>query len=348
MERFRRLGTHAGAHKNGAWCLAPCPKSQSGSFVSGGADGFVRLWSFRQQLGSNDEPADDAEVDPADKSSADDSPSSPVSLVSSWKYHTLGVVGIAVASEGTRGVSSSLDGSLRIWDLSKSDVEAQSVSGLSGNIAEVWAVEISADGSRIVTAGAAGAFSVIDADSALCENSFKYDPDASGGDGPMCLALALSSDSSRVAIGTQDGSVRVFDTETGSPVTPRLAGHSGPVRSLKYLPSDPSAIVTCADDGLVNFYDLDSAQIAISLRGHKGIVLSVCPSPCGKYVASGSADRKLKIWDRMAREQIFTSADHKDSIWDVMYTPDGARIVTASDDEAIAVLDSAQADKVTT
>lgn len=346
MERFRRLGRYPEAHKDGVWCLAPCPTSQNFSFVSGGADGHVRFWSFGEDSRNDDE--DRPEKEETSDASKDESGSPnliPTELEE--KYHALGVVSVAVARAGSRGVSTSMDGTLKVWDLAAIKASPKSVTGLSGNITEVWGVDISSNGSRIVTAGAGGAISVIDADSLTCENSFNYDPDATAAEVGMCLSVALSPDSSRIVVGSQNGTVRAFDAETGSSITPCMQGHSGPVRSVKFLPSDSSAILTCSDDGLVNMYDLDAARVAVSLRGHKGMVLSATPSPCGKYIASGSMDRKVKVWDKASREQIFTSADHADAVWDVMYALDGKRIISASDDEAIAVIDSEHADDVT-
>jgi WD40 repeat protein len=356
MERFRRLGVHQDAHRNGAWCVVQSPQTPACSFATGGADGAVALWSLRSGaetaaavIGDSDEAAGD--VNGGGKGAGTDARGvkadslSPVVAVATMKHHALGVVGVAVATGATVGASTSLDGTLKIWDAARPDVAARPVSAMSGNITEVWAVAISADGARVVTAGAAGAVQVVDAAMALSENSFNYDPDAAAGDAPMCLSLALSPDGARLAVGAQDGSVRLFDVETGAPVTRRMDGHSGPVRSVAFVPGEAS-IVTCADDGLVNYYDAESAALAISLRGHAGMVLSAAPSPCGKYVATGSSDRKLKVWDRKLREQVFTSSEHTDSVWGVAYVADGKRIVSVADDASIGVVDCEHADVV--
>ena len=49
------------------------------------------------------------------------------------------------------------------------------------------------------------------------------------------LSVAYSADGKRLACGAMDGSVAVFDTETGTAVSV-LKGHYKPVRSLAFMP----------------------------------------------------------------------------------------------------------------
>ena len=58
-------------------------------------------------------------------------------------------------------------------------------------------------------------------------------------------------------------------------------------------------------------------------------------------LASGSADRTLKIWDLQKQVNIYTSEHHKQKINKIEWsTLDPSVIFTASDDGRIAVLDS--------
>jgi WD40 repeat protein len=338
MERFRRVGVHSNAHKNGGWCVAASPKSDEIDFCTGGADGIVRLWSM------NETEAVGSEAE--DKGRADGTVPSPVNERKQLKHHSLGVVSVGVASDSTTGASVALDGVLKVWDTAKPDSEARAVSGAPGAVPDMWCLAVSADGTRAVTGGAAGSLHVVDTKMCIIDETFNFDPDAAEGTAPMCLSLALSPDASRVVVGAHNGSVRIFDVETGKPISGRMEGHSGPVRAVAYVPGDTGAVVTCSDDGLVNYFDLDAAQIAVSLRGHPGMVLSAAPSPCGKYVVSGGTDRSIMIWDKKTRESIYDVKLHEDSVWGIAYALNGSRIVSVGDDDAIGVIDSRNADHV--
>jgi WD40 repeat protein len=338
MERFRRIGVHENAHKNGAWCVTGSTKSDDITFATGGADGVVRLWSMNEVTPSGDDK--DVNAPP------DTQIPSPVKEVKELKHHTLGVVSVCVASDSTVAGSVALDGAMKVWDVAKPGVEARLVSGAPGVVPDMWSLAISSDGTCAVVGGSAGSLHVIDTKMCIVDNSFNFDPEAAEGTAPMCLSVALSPDMTRAVVGAHDGSVRMFDVETGKSVTPRMEGHSGPVRSVAFVPGESSAVVTCSDDGLVNYFDLDAAHIAVSLRGHPGMVLSAAPSPCGKYVASGGTDRNVMIWDKKMRESVYGVKLHDDSVWGVAYVSDGLRVVSVADDESIGVIDCHNADQV--
>ncbi|MEZ5353691.1 MAG: c-type cytochrome domain-containing protein [Bryobacteraceae bacterium] len=77
-------------------------------------------------------------------------------------------------------------------------------------------------------------------------------------DGPI-LALALSPDGSKLAVGAEVGDVRVYDTESGE-VTAKCSGHAGGIYALQFTP-DGSQLVTGGFDGKLRFYDMTGALV---------------------------------------------------------------------------------------
>ena len=71
-----------------------------------------------------------------------------------------------------------------------------------------------------------------------------------------------------------------------------------------------------------------------SFKGHEARVLSVSFSPDGKTIASGSADKTIKLWSLDGRLlQPFTG--HEDRVWSVSFSPDGKTIASGSYDNTI-------------
>ena len=56
-------------------------------------------------------------------------------------------------------------------------------------------------------------------------------------------------------------------------------------------------------------------------------------SPDGKYVAAGSDDAKVRVWDAETGEIIHTLKGHQDAVFDVSFSPDGSILASGSNDE---------------
>jgi WD40 repeat protein len=69
-----------------------------------------------------------------------------------------------------------------------------------------------------------------------------------------------------------------------------------------------------------------------SLKGHVGYVWKVVFSPDGRYLASGSWDSIIKVWDLEAPESAEpeTLRGHAGFILGLAFSPDGRRLASAS------------------
>src|SRR5436309_3330398 len=81
------------------------------------------------------------------------------------------------------------------------------------------------------------------------------------------------------------------------------------------------------------------AVVERALTGHEGWVGSVVVSPDGTWVASGSADETVKVWDLETGACRATLEGHTDLVSSVAITPDGKRILSASADKSVRAWD---------
>jgi len=72
-------------------------------------------------------------------------------------------------------------------------------------------------------------------------------------DGPI-LALAISPDAKRIAVGSAVGDVRIYDLETGV-LAAKCSGHTGGIYTLQFHP-DGSRLMTAGFDGTIRIYDV--------------------------------------------------------------------------------------------
>ena len=101
--------------------------------------------------------------------------------------------------------------------------------------------------------------------------------------------MAFSPDGKRIASGSGDNTVRVWDAATGQPVGQPLTGHTDAVFSVAFSP-DGTRIASGGDDNTVRVWDAATGQpIGQPLTGHTDAVFSVAFSPDG-------AAHRLRQW----------------------------------------------------
>ncbi|MBO5838121.1 MAG: PD40 domain-containing protein, partial [Bacteroidales bacterium] len=70
---------------------------------------------------------------------------------------------------------------------------------------------------------------------------------------------------------------------------------------------------------------------------HSNLVYSVSWSPDGKYLASGSGDKTLIIWDAKSGEKLKTLKGHSSFVESVCWSPDGKYLASGSWDNTVKI-----------
>ena len=74
-------------------------------------------------------------------------------------------------------------------------------------------------------------------------------------------------------------------------------------------------------------------------KAHANIVQWVAFSPDGKYLASASTDKTVKLWDAKDDKELKSFTGHKDSVYSVAFSKDGAKLASCGNDGLIKIYD---------
>ncbi|MEQ8677369.1 MAG: protein kinase [Aggregatilineales bacterium] len=153
-------------------------------------------------------------------------------------------------------------------------------------------------------------------------------------------SVAFSPDGQRIASGSKDQSISVWDATIGEAVFDPLVGHTGFVHSVAFSP-DGSRIASASSDGSIMLWDANTGNpIGLPLVGHGDEVWSLAFSPDGQLLASGAEDGQIILWDVASGESIGEPFDaHLDNVYALAFSPDGETLASGGGDNLIRLWD---------
>jgi WD40 repeat protein len=154
-------------------------------------------------------------------------------------------------------------------------------------------------------------------------------------------AVAYSPDGRRLASAGADGTVKLWDAQTGDRLL-TLAGHTVSVGAVVFSP-DGSRLASAAIDQTVKVWDAQTGQEILTLQGHAtpdhDTECTVAFSPDGRRVAgvhggptdpgAGPAGAEVKVWDAATGREVLSLRGHPGEIIGVAFSPDGTRLASA-------------------
>lgn len=92
----------------------------------------------------------------------------------------------------------------------------------------------------------------------------------------------------------------------------------------------------------------EQSDARLTLHGHGQTVWSVAFSPNGRWLATGSGDRTIKLWQPASGSQAATLLGHSGSVHALAFSPDGKRLASGSRDFTVKLWDTESWNEVAT
>jgi dipeptidyl aminopeptidase/acylaminoacyl peptidase len=160
--------------------------------------------------------------------------------------------------------------------------------------------------------------------------------------GARVNSAQFSPDGQRIVTASSDNTARVWDAQTGQPLTNPLQ-HQSLVRSAQFTP-DGKRIVTVVGDyfsrASARVWDAQTGQSLTDPLQNQTSVRSVQFSPDGKRIVTVSEENAARVWDAESGQPLTGPLRHGKRVNSAQFSPDGKRIVTASHDGTARVWDA--------
>lgn len=243
------------------------------------------------------------------------------------------VLSMAISPDGKYIASGHEDKTIRIWTIENTTLAYKLVNGEDGGD-RIYSLVWSPDSRKIISGSDdfKGTIWVID--------------DVVGECMPMNIleghtadvqTVSISPDGTKVATGSVDASVKLWNVETGENYA-SINDLGGMVMCTTF--SQDSKRLAVAVDTTAWVYDAETGSKISEFIGHTGMLWALSFSSNGERIVTSSEDHTARVWKTQTGDEPVTIDEHSGPVWSVAFSLDDREILIGSYDSLAFVCDS--------
>lgn len=236
--------------------------------------------------------------------------------------HPGGAASVFWTADGANIATSGRDGLVRLWH-AKTGKLLQTIEHSAG---VVPCVVMTPDNQYIVSGCENGDIRVWDVMTRNPVRTMKHQA--------AILSLALSRNGNRVISASRDGTVKVWEFETGDEVARLSAGADSTVRAL--LNADGTIAATAGGDRIVRIWDVATQTVKYaSERIHRSPIQALAWTSIQYRLATADRDGEIIVWDAASCAPLTRFRGHDQPVHCLQFTRDGKSLISAGADQII-------------
>lgn len=241
---------------------------------------------------------------------------------------------LAFSQDGSKLVTGG--DTVRLWDVTS----GREMALFDGNVDAVLAVRMTSDGNSVVMTDGRGKIKI--RDSLTKKEKLVLDTSARA-----ITAMSLSPDGQKL-LSCGAPTARVWDINTGKELLKiENSGDActfspdGEYVALSAIPADRSVYAQRKEMDEMKVINVRTGQQIIALQGMPDTILVVAFSPDKKYLAYGTANGTVKVWQTVNWQMLATIPANPRDVRTLVFSPDGTRLATGSDEGLVRLWDIA-------
>lgn len=235
------------------------------------------------------------------------------------------LLSVSFSPDGTRIVTSGVDGFARVWDLQKGTL----VQALKAGATQLTSAEFDSTGKWIMTTENQHTIQLWD--SATGEKGKAFGTAMTD----AVVSARFNSSGTHIAAALLSNQLAVWDVLSGDRTL--LDGHRDLVYRVAFSP-DGTRLASVSRDSSVKFWNAATGTLIADLAGHTKTVRDVEFSPSGDRLVTAGYDHSVRVWDTKTFKEIAT-LEHPAPMYAAIFDSDESHIITGGGDKIIRIWD---------